>query len=41
MRFYAAALADTHDKGMVIITKLISEAQEAAKQINEWSESED
>jgi len=41
MRFYAAALADTQDKGMVIITKLISEAQEAAKQINEWSESED
>ena len=39
MRFYAAALADKQDKGMVIITKLKSEAEEAARQINEWSES--
>ena len=41
MRFYAAALAKTQDKGMVIITKLKSEAKEAARQINEWSESDD
>jgi len=40
MRFYAAALADKQDKGMVIITKLKSEAEEAARQINKWSESQ-
>ena len=40
MRFYAAALADKGDLGMMVITKLKSEAQEAAKQINEWSKSD-
>ena len=41
MRFYAAAIANNKERGMMIITKLISEADEAVNQINQWSESTD